>query len=157
MEDDSQAIVEAKKVFQDSEILPQLAIIKANFTVLVHTITAMEERQFLVKSVERVERLQASLTLQPFAGKLEEVLQKNPGFEKMRKIPNVLRGSESDFSGEDANDIAMMTNAPIVTCNVERCFSSLRDVNTPKRGRLTVEHIKDILVIQWNRKIDLDC
>ena len=33
---------------------------------------------------------------------------------------------------------------------VERTFSSLRDLNTPKRNRFTEEHIKDALIIQWN-------
>eukprot|EP00095_Tigriopus_kingsejongensis_P011962 maker-scaffold476_size161517-snap-gene-0.44 protein:Tk11962 transcript:maker-scaffold476_size161517-snap-gene-0.44-mRNA-1 annotation:"PREDICTED: uncharacterized protein LOC100897181" len=150
MEDDSQAIVEAKKLFKDPEILPQLAILKGNFPVLVHTITALEGRLPLVKSMELVDELQEKLTLEPFAEKLKTVLKKNPGLDKMRKVAKVLKGSQEDFEGNDPNTTANLANAPMVTCDVERTFSALRDLNTPKRARLSEEHIKDVLIIQWN-------
>eukprot|EP00095_Tigriopus_kingsejongensis_P001750 maker-scaffold183_size276960-snap-gene-0.11 protein:Tk01750 transcript:maker-scaffold183_size276960-snap-gene-0.11-mRNA-1 annotation:"PREDICTED: uncharacterized protein LOC100897181" len=152
MEDDSQAIVEAKKLFKDPEILPQLAILKGNFPVLVHTITALEGRLPLVKSMELVDELQEKLTLEPFAEKLKTVLKKNPGLDKMRKVAKVLKGSQEDFEGNDPNTTANLANAPMVTCDVERTFSALRDLNTPKRARLSEEHIKDVLIIQWNCK-----
>ena len=155
MEDDSQAIVEAKKLFQDLDIVPQLAVIKANFTVLIRTIKALEGRLLLVKSMEFVEKLQEELTLEPFAGKLKAVLGKNPGFAKMQQMAKALSGSEANLEGIDANQMANMANAPIVTCDVERTFSCLRDLNTPKRGSLNEEHIKDVLVIQWNNHTDL--
>ena len=153
MEDDSQAIMQAKKLFQGPHILPQLAIIKANFKVLVHTITALEERLPLVKSVELINQLQEKLTLEPFKEKLRAVLEKNPGLEKMKKVARVLNGSLEDLEGINPNTMANLANAPMVTCDVERTFSVLRDLNTPKRGSLTVEHIKDSLIIQWNCKI----
>ena len=100
-----------------------------------------------------VEDLKETLTLEPFATKLKEVLMKNPGFDKIHKISKVLRGSEDDFEGEDPNLIAIKANAPVVTCDVERTFSLLKDVNSAKRWNLTEEHIKEIRMIQWNHKM----
>ena len=64
-----------------------------------------------------------------------------------------IRGSEVDFEGSDANNMAMMANASIVICDVERVFSYLKDLNTSKRVRLTEDHVKDMLMMQWNSKI----
>ena len=153
MEDDSQAILEAKKLFQDPYIPAQLTIIKATFPLLVRTISSLQERLPLVKSVELVQKLQGTLTLEPFAGKLKAVLQKNPSYEKMEKIAKALQGSEEEILGQNPNVTTNMANAPIVTCDVERTFSVLKDINTPKRARLTEDHIKDVLMIQWNCSI----
>ena len=58
-----------------------------------------------------------------------------------------------DFEGEDPNLIAIMANVHVVTCDVERMFSLLKDVNSAKRGNLTEEHVKEIMMIQWNHKM----
>ena len=100
-----------------------------------------------------VEDLKETLTLEPFATKLKEVLMKNPGFDKIHKISKVFRGSEEDFEGEDPNLIAIKANVPVVTFDVERTFSLLKDVNSAKRWNLTEEHIKEIRMIQWNHKM----
>ena len=92
-----------------------------------------------------MENLQNQLTLEPFADKLKMILDKNPGFWKLHKVSNVLRGSMEDFEGEDPNLPAMLSNAPIVTCDAERSFSFLRVVNQPNRRKLT----EDILMLQW--------
>ena len=149
------AIIEAKRLFQDPEIPRQLCTIKANFPKLVQTINALQERIPLVKSVELVEKLQETLVLEPFKEKFAAVLKKNSGFSKMQKIAKVLSGSEEDFEGMDPNATANMANAPIVTCEVERTFSALKDLNTPKRACLTEEHIKDVLIIQCNSHTSL--
>jgi len=46
-----------------------------------------------------------------------------------------------------------MDNVHVVTCDVERMFSLLKDVNSAKRGNLTAEHVKEIMMIQWNHKM----
>ena len=50
-----------------------------------------------------VEDLKETLTLEPFATKLKEVLMKNLGFDKIHKISKVFRRSEDDFEVEDPN------------------------------------------------------
>ena len=59
-----------------------------------------------------------------------------------------LRGSNVAFEGSHANSVAMLANAPIVTSDVEKVFSYLKDLNTSKRAGWTEKHIKDLLMLQ---------
>eukprot|EP00095_Tigriopus_kingsejongensis_P001306 maker-scaffold967_size75526-snap-gene-0.11 protein:Tk01306 transcript:maker-scaffold967_size75526-snap-gene-0.11-mRNA-1 annotation:"PREDICTED: uncharacterized protein LOC100573760" len=121
MKEDAQSIIEAKKLFKDEEVMVQLTIIRANFQVVVHTITSLEERLPLVQSMQLVENLVEKLKLEPFATKLADVLSKNPGYAKAQKISKLLRGSQEDHEGlDDPNSSANMGNCPIVSCDVER-------------------------------------
>ncbi len=56
-------------------------VIKAKISVLVHTVAAWKKRLPLVKNVK------AAGTLEPFADKPKKVLNKNPGLEKVPKLP----------------------------------------------------------------------
>ena len=47
----------------------------------------------------------------------------------------------------------MMANASINTCDTERIFSYLKDLNTLEMARLTKEHAKDLLVLRYSSKI----
>eukprot|EP00095_Tigriopus_kingsejongensis_P011054 snap_masked-scaffold23_size669530-processed-gene-1.11 protein:Tk11054 transcript:snap_masked-scaffold23_size669530-processed-gene-1.11-mRNA-1 annotation:"PREDICTED: uncharacterized protein LOC100897935" len=119
MKEDAQSIIEAKKLFKDEEVMAQLTIIRANFQVVVHTITSLEERLPLVQSMQLVENLVEKLKLEPFATKLVDVLSKNPRYAKAQKISKLLRGSQEDHEGlDDPNSSANMGNCPIVTCDV---------------------------------------
>ena len=153
LEDDSQAIIEGKKILNNKEVIPQLAVIKSNFPVLVNTIKALEERLPLVKSMELVQKLGNELTLQPFADKFKKVLEKNPGFEVLQTLAKVFSGDISDIPRDIPSHPAHFANAPIVTCDVERSFSLLKDISTDKRSSMTEEHVKDVLIIQWNKPI----
>eukprot|EP00095_Tigriopus_kingsejongensis_P001086 maker-scaffold193_size270907-snap-gene-0.11 protein:Tk01086 transcript:maker-scaffold193_size270907-snap-gene-0.11-mRNA-1 annotation:"15-hydroxyprostaglandin dehydrogenase" len=121
MKEDAQSIIEAKKLFKDEEVMAQLTIIRANFQVVVHTITSLEERLPLVQSMQLVENLVEKLKLEPFATQLADVLSKNPGYAKAQKISKLLRGSQEDHEGlVDPNSSANMGNCPIVSCDGER-------------------------------------
>eukprot|EP00095_Tigriopus_kingsejongensis_P008125 maker-scaffold256_size235750-snap-gene-0.9 protein:Tk08125 transcript:maker-scaffold256_size235750-snap-gene-0.9-mRNA-1 annotation:"hermansky-pudlak syndrome 3 protein" len=61
--------------------MAQLTIIRANFQVVVHTITSLEERLPLVQSM-----LVEKLKLEPFATKLADVLSKNPSSRRMSRM-----------------------------------------------------------------------
>eukprot|EP00095_Tigriopus_kingsejongensis_P003343 snap_masked-scaffold870_size86522-processed-gene-0.6 protein:Tk03343 transcript:snap_masked-scaffold870_size86522-processed-gene-0.6-mRNA-1 annotation:"PREDICTED: uncharacterized protein LOC100897181" len=120
MKEDDQSIIEAKKLFKDEEVMAQLTIIRANFQVVVHTITSLEERLPLVQSMQLVEKLVEKLKLEPFATKLADVLSKHPGYAKAQNISKLLRGSQEDHEGlDDPNSSANMGNSPIVSCDVE--------------------------------------
>jgi len=58
------------------------------------------------------------------------------------EVSRLLRGFEDNFEGSYANDVIMMANAAIVSWEVEHFFSTLKDLNTPKRACLTEERIK---------------
>jgi len=45
----------------------------------------------------------------------------------------------------------MFSHAPVTSVNSERTFSKLKKVLTNNRTRLTEKHIRDVLLVQWNR------
>ncbi|QQP58401.1 Uncharacterized protein FKW44_003708 [Caligus rogercresseyi] len=83
--DSGLAIVKAKKLFKDPKLPDQLAFIRGNFTQLVRAISSLQNP--LTKSIEILERVQMQLTVEPFASKLNSVLEKNPDFEKINSTP----------------------------------------------------------------------
>ena len=124
LDDDSQAIITAKKLFKNKELPAQLAVIKANFMALVCSITSLEERIPLVGSMAIVDQLKRTLLIEPFATKLDSVLKKNPGYTTLKKITNVLNGSTEDFEGQEPDLTAKFANAPITSVDCERAFSA---------------------------------
>ena len=94
--------------------------------------------------------MKKSLAIPEFKAKLDEILEKNPGHEKLEKMGAVLSGKTvPDIAGEDPNVIASFRCAPSVDC--ERAFSRFKDLLSTKRGRMTEGHLKDQMLIQWNR------
>ncbi|QQP54853.1 Uncharacterized protein FKW44_007821, partial [Caligus rogercresseyi] len=63
LNDDSLAIVKAKKLFKDPKLLGQLAFIKGNFTQLVHGISSLQERFPLTENIGILEMVQMQLTV----------------------------------------------------------------------------------------------
>lgn len=158
MEPESRAIESAQELFQDKEIPDQLALIKANFQVLANSITALEERLPLAQSVRIVEQVDASMQLEPFSTKFSEVLGKNPGFKEISSIAKILSGEpvEKEERARLPMDPAILANfacAPITSVDVERFFSSMKDLLSCKRLSMTETHIRDQMIVQWNREI----
>ena len=149
LEDDSKAIEKAKKLFKDNLMVRDLAVIKGNFTGLVAAITALEGRLPLKQSIAVIEKVEAELTLEPFASKLKSVLDKNPDFKKLRNLAHVLNGT-ADLGGAGPNDPFVFSQAPITSVDCERTFSKLKAVLTDYRTRLTEKHVRDMLLVQWN-------
>ncbi len=118
---------------------------------VVNTITALEEKLPLVKSVELVEKLQDAVILEPFGIKLKLVLKNPPALRQSRRSPSCCEALRRNFEATDSNTTAMMVNDPIVTCDVERTVSTLRDLNTPKRNNLSEDNI---LITQWTSKTE---
>ncbi|QQP41630.1 Uncharacterized protein FKW44_016061, partial [Caligus rogercresseyi] len=81
------AIVKAKKLFKDPKMPGQLAFIKGNFTQLVRAISSKQKRLPLTESIGFLEKVQMQLTVEPFARKLNSVLEKNLDFEKLNSTP----------------------------------------------------------------------
>ena len=109
----------------------QLATIKANFTVLKSSITKLKEK--LVQALEIVENVKKSLTIPEFKTKLDEILEKNPGYEKLEKVGAVLSGKTvPDIAREDLNVIASFRCALMTSVDCERAFSRLKDLLSTK-------------------------
>ena len=106
----------------------------------------------LVQALEIMENVKKSLTIPEFKAKLDKILEKNPGYEKLEKMGAVLSGNTvSDIAREDPNVIASFRCAPMTSVDCERAFSCFKDLLSTKRARLTEGHLKDQMLIQWNR------
>lgn len=158
MEIDSKAIETAQELYNDDEIPNQLAFIKANFQILAKSITSLEERLPLAASMKILKQVEDNLNIEPFAGKLYEVLMKNPDFQVLMNISKVLSGESVPKTEQEKlpTDPAVLSNfscAPITSVDVERCFSSLKDLLSFKRLRLTESHVRDQIMLQWNKDV----
>ncbi len=153
LSEDNQVIMKSKELFASSELQGQLAIVKGTFTSLVAPIASLEEHLPLVESIKIVSRIKEELVLKPFASKLSNILQKNPGFQVMEQMARVLSGASQDLQGMNSNLPFSFKNALITMVDCERSFSKLKGILSDQRTNLTEEHVQDLLLIQWNKEI----
>ncbi len=140
----------SKELLEDASLAQDLAMIKTNFKILKESITQLEERLPLVLALSIIQKVCESLTISKFAKKLEEILKKNPAYKKVVQIGSVLKGEEVPGLKEDPNIIASFSCAPVTSVDCERTFSIFKDLLINKRNRLTEDHLRDQMLIQWN-------
>lgn len=107
----------------------------------------------LVESMEILEGIQTKLTMEPFKTKLSNVLQKNPDLQAMGNIYNILKCNSIELDGMSPELPYLFKCAPITSVDCERTFSNFRYVLADNRTNLTVPHLCDILLIQWNKEL----
>lgn len=88
--------------------------------------------------------------------KLNNVLERNPGWVTLNNIKEVLMGSSTPElpEGFEPSDIANFRFARICSADVERVFSLYKHVLTEKRRSFTIEHIKHYVVSYVNANTD---
>ncbi|KAL4105282.1 hypothetical protein QTP88_020535 [Uroleucon formosanum] len=83
--------------------------------------------------------------------KLKNVLEKNCGFNDLKKISSILTGEATSMEGlpEDlnGNNLAHFKYAPITSSDVEKSFSRYKNVLTDNRCSFEIENIKKVLVM----------
>ena len=126
--EDSKAIEVSKELLEEDELANDLAMIKANFKVLRESITLLEKRLPLRETLNIIQNVKYSLTIPKFAGKMDEILKKNPGFEKLSQIGSVLKGEKVQGLKEDPNVITSFSCAPMTSVDCERAFSTFKDL-----------------------------
>ncbi|QQP56632.1 Uncharacterized protein FKW44_001358, partial [Caligus rogercresseyi] len=119
LNDDSLAIIKAKKLFKDPKLPDQLAFIKGHFTKLVRAISSKQERLPLTESIEILERVQMQLTVEPFASKLNSVLEKNLDLERIKFYSRILKRETLEL--KDYPKLPFLFScAPITSVDCER-------------------------------------
>jgi len=113
----------------------------------------LEERQTLASSLDIVRKVKESLSMGAFSKKLDDVLKKNPGYIKLTKFASVLKGEGATGLKEEPDVIANFKCAPTTSVDCERVFSMFKDLLSNKRMRLTEEHLRDQMIIQWNQEL----
>ena len=148
LEDESSNITAAKNLFKDPHLFLELADLKGQFSHITSIITQLQERVTLDKAVQLVHYFKNTLTHHD-AEKFDHVLLRNPDLQRVLTVGQILLGT---FTGEvDKNlvpvDAYKFKNVPIVTVDVERCFSYMQRLLSPQRQRLTTEHIRWHLLV----------
>lgn len=159
-EEDAIAISQAKTAMSTRGVQENLVYIKSNFSRLSETITKLETKDVpLVSSVQHVVELISELENSPgryaqsALDKLNSVLSKNPGYNKLIQISDILKGdghldpNEEEFS---LSDIANFKFAPVTSCDVERSFSQYKNVLAENRHSFKFEHLKMWIVVHCN-------
>ncbi len=139
-----------------------LTFIKAHLAFIPVYITKLEEQGLqLTDAVGLMEKARSKLTEVPgnigeeLKAKLDSVLQKNPGYDRVKTITGVLNGTSNVFpEGMGPGDIAMFKFCPTASVDVERSFSQYKNVLSDKRQSLTKENLKKIMMCHchYNRK-----
>ncbi|KAK4884465.1 hypothetical protein RN001_000736 [Aquatica leii] len=152
--DGSDSIEKAQNIYKNNKF-NELQYIKVYFSILPTSLKKLEEIGLpLTESLQIIENVKQSLKVAPGEvsktayEKLQGTLLKNPGYEKLSEIYNLLNG---EFVDSNIN-FSVFKYAPITSCDVKRSFSSLKNVLTEKRTNFTMENLEKYLVCYASAK-----
>ncbi|KAI5730860.1 hypothetical protein M8J77_000984 [Diaphorina citri] len=85
--------------------------------------------------------------------KVKAVLERNCGWQDVKKISNIHSGQQQDFDKEGwtIQDILAMKYAPVSSADVERSFSKLKYLSSDRRLNFTVDNIAAHLILLYNK------
>jgi hypothetical protein len=76
----------------------------------------------------------------------DDVLLKNPGFETMRKIGAFLNGNLDENLDIPANILYRFKYAPVTSVDVERSFSTYKNILSDRRTSFTPENLEYYMI-----------
>lgn len=141
-------------------VAAKLNFIKAHFSKLPETIKKLESSgKSLVENFQTVENFCEELFSTPgplaesVSEKMKSMLKRNPGYALIKQVSHILDGSSEDTPEEIKPElISKFKFAPVTSCDVERSFSSHKNILTDKRQRLTPQNIEKMLIIYSNKQ-----
>jgi hypothetical protein len=158
LSNDSKAIENCKQQLQSASLVGTLSLIHQNFGMLPSVIEKLQsDTASLSDQISHIEPFQSKLPRGSSAAiKMENVLKKNSGFDRLRKISAVLDGSSTDLSGcpqLSPVEVLKFKFAPISSSSVERSFSQYRDLLTIRRESFTEESLIKHLFVKVNYQL----
>jgi hypothetical protein len=103
-------------------------------------------------------------TLRKFIEKINKfnsVLAKNDGFQKLKEISNILSldATDKDNNDLDPEYISSLKYAPNTSVDVERTFSTYKNILSDRRQKFSVQNLEKHLIINWyiNKLSKSDC
>lgn len=156
---ESEAIRLAKISFSEPKTKSNLSFIKLNFQKIISGITKLQARGLsLDESIEIVDSVLNDLKAmhdKMFANKLNSVIGRNPGFNSLVSIKNILfKNSQTmDPYAESLlpNEVPYFKWCPTTSCDVERSFSQYKTLLAENRRKFLFDNIKMHLIVQCNR------
>lgn len=145
LDDDSLAISRAKKWFNNDDVLQQFYQI-AQFSTLTEAITKLQNTKRSVKETVKIwDEAVASVTLTDFTSiknKMNDVASKNIGL-KMAKLIDLgdAKGLKKfkQFSEVNSQQLSSFKYAPLVSVDVERSFSTYKNILDDHRSNSKIE------------------
>ncbi|XP_063720187.1 uncharacterized protein LOC134846731 [Symsagittifera roscoffensis] len=91
----------------------------------------------------------AKFSREKYKEKLDSVLVRIPNFKQLKEFSLILRGENLSTTDVNPLDAAIFQNAPMVSVDIERVFSSMEQIQSPQRMRLAIENLKQHLIASW--------
>ncbi|KAK3895413.1 hypothetical protein Pcinc_000865 [Petrolisthes cinctipes] len=158
--EEAQRIQESKILLETEGMKESLLFIATNFACISSTITRLEERGLLLSSaislVNGVLDELKSLQSDAYYGKLSNVLYKNKGFEKLKKVSQIMCGEaiiDETVQPLTMSNMLCMKHAPIISCDVERVFSEYKAMLTDNRRSFNFENLRHHVIIKCNHNL----
>lgn len=136
-----------------------MACIASNFSALPETIVRLEDTNVpIFHQLDLIEKLlndlsdNGSAICNSVKSKFELVLKKNPGYERIKKISRMIQGTSEEGIDLSPHQIASFKFAPLASVDVERSFSSFKQLYRDNRHSFTFENLKMHVIIHCNNK-----
>ena len=158
---DSLAIKNARKIFQETNLEEELIFITSNFISIKNTIANLESKGLkLTESIDLVEdQIQILKNSSNEIGKkvfdkTKKVIERNKGYKDILLISKILNGEKNLIQKLKINytpsEIICFSYASITSCDVERTFSKYKSFLIDRRQRFTNENLKMAFVTYCN-------
>lgn len=163
---DAASIDTAQGILSDRELEGNLIFLSAHFSGLPKAITSLETGVSpLSVSLTVFEEIRCNLVSVPSTvgqkvkEKVTNVISKNPGYQKLCDIRDILEGKSSNIPQDLSlcvQQLASFRYAPITSCDVERSFSRYKSILRDNRRSFTIENFRQVLVVNCNSSLILD-
>ncbi|XP_022180013.1 uncharacterized protein LOC111040403 [Myzus persicae] len=159
------SIKNAQKYFFDPSLAANLVFIKSNFGFIPDVMTSLEAKNIpLSDAIKLIEDVFFKLNLVPgtvgkmIQEKMNDVLEKNKGYQTLVQISKILSGEETSMVRIPENlslgDLAYFKYAPINSVDVERSFSIFKVLLADNRKSFQFENLKKHLIVQCNNQVE---
>lgn len=158
---ESRAICESQTAFNDSTIKKNIAVICTNFSHIPESIKKLETHGLAlnesIQTMNKIRYLNSTLpsTLpHKLKEKFENILNNNPGFEHLCQIDSFINGpTEVLPENISANIAPKFKFCPVTSVDVERSFSTYKNILNDRRHNLTTEHLEQYLIVNVYKNI----
>ena len=154
------SIKNAQKYFADHSLAANLVFIKSNFGFIPDVMTGLEAKNIPLSDAIKIDNVFLKLNQVPgtvgrmVQEKINDVLEKNQGYQTLTQISKILSGEETSMVGIPENlslgDLAYFKYAPINSVDVERSFSIFKVLLADNRKSFQFENLKKHLIVQCN-------
>ena len=150
------AVSKVKKLLAENEkdLKCQIIFIEVNFSFLPTAIEKIQKRQPLADAFSVLHSVKEKVSIAEYKTKLDLSLAKNPDLAILEDYASVFSGETFEIGNQQPSDVLIFKNAPIVSAEIERCFSRLTATLTPQRQSMTMDNLRAHLCIGWNNYDD---